>query len=544
MRLIIPFLLLFVFLFLSCDNAAPSSPDFLITSIEFTGDSTGNELEGRGSLSVPYCEFTIEWDAPSSDSRYDYTVFRSIEPDIQNNLENAEELTTLLNTSWVDSEELDWNAGYYYAVKAIPSLSGDIWSNEVFIQTPVSPFSTPGELSFERIHFRTCSLSWEACTGSGFQSAILMRSDHEDIEHCLSWRDMDTLLVTSNSAPGVLVDSSITGRDQFYYVLEVSAGEDILSYSNEVCFTPGADFPWVVDKSFHLGGALIDSNELIGLVSRDSARLYLQYGADYSGKDVLWCINASNGSSLGSTTFESIFGFTERADASILVTYKDGSDNYYMSNFSENFSSVLQTVNFNRAVSSVLETPAGILCTSANKSLLLDPVSFEILDSIPGTFTYGVSFDNLNRSFLMRPGGVKALRSSDLEYLGVIYGDFLNIQAGLDGNLYCFSETGVELYDAIDLSLQDNFTYPSNTLGAVVLPGNENIIYVYRRNDLRSSYTLEIYNMSSYEMIGTVQNLSFIGAENVFLFPSMNGEFLWYFLWDGLSSVDYFNVTL
>ncbi len=544
MRLIIPFLLLFVFLFLGCDNAAPSVPGFLITSIEFTGDSTGNELAGRGDLSVPYCEFTIEWDAPSTDSRYEYTVFRSLEPGIQSDPESAEELAILQNTSWADSEELDWNAGYYYAVKAVPALSGDLWSDEVFVQAPISPFPTPGELSFERLHFRTCSLSWEACTGSGFQSAILMRSDHEDIEHTLSWRDIDTLLVTTDFGPGLFVDSNMTGSDPFYYVLEVSAGEDLISYSNEVCFTPGAEFPWVVDENFHLGGAYVYLNKLFGLVSRDSERLYFLFGADNFGKDVVWGINANNGSSLGSTTFESIFGFTERPDGSILLTYRDESDNFYMSNFTESFSSVLQTVNLNRTLSSVLETPAGILCTSLSKLLVLDPVSFEILDSIPHPFIYGVSFDNLNRSFLMTGGGVKALRSSDLEYLGYIVGPFMDIQAGLNGNLYCFSEAGVEWYDAVDLSLQGSYVFPSNTLGAVVLPGNENIVYVYRMSDLRYEYTLEIHDMSSEEVIGIVQDLPVLDEENVFLFPSWNGNFLWCFQWDGLSSVDYFNVTL
>ncbi len=120
----------------------------------------------------------------------------------------------------------------------------------------------------------------------------------------------------------------------------------------------------------------------------------------------------------------------------------------------------------------------------------------------------------------------------------------MDIQAGLNGNLYCFSEAGVEWYDAVDLSLQGSYVFPSNTLGAVVLPGNENIVYVYRMSDLRYEYTLEIHDMSSEEVIGTVQDLPVLDEENVFLFPSWNGNFLWCFQWDGLSSVDYFNVTL
>lgn len=541
MRLIVLFIVLLVFLFLACDNASPSSPDFLITSIEFTGDSTGNELEGRGGLSVPYCEFTIEWDAPSTDSRYDYTVFRSLEPEIQNNLENADELGTLLSTSWVDSEELDWNIGYYYAVKASPDLSGDKWSDEVFVQTPISPFPTPGELSYERLDFRTCFLSWEACTGSGFQSAILLRSDQEDIEH--SWPGCDTLFVTTDSSSSHFVDSTITGRNQFYYVLEVTAGEDLISYSNEICFTPGADFPWVVDKTFDLGGH-VDSDKLFGLISRDSERLYFQYGSNYSSEDYVSGIYATNGNFFGSSIFESVFGFTERPDGSILLTYEDEAQNCYISNFSANLSSELQTAQFNRSLGSILETPAGILCTSVHKLLVLDPVSFEILDSIPHPFIYGVSFDTLNRSFLMTGTGVKALKSSDLEYLGYIDGPFLNIQVGLDGNLYCFSEAGVEWYDAVDLSFEGDFAFPSNTFGAVVLPGNENIVYVYRRTGSGFDFTLEIHDISSHEVIGTVQDLPVLDEENVYLFPSWNGDFLWCFQWDGLSSIDYFSITL
>ncbi len=39
----------------ACNNTGPSSPDFLITSIEFTGDSTGLESKVKGTLSVPFC---------------------------------------------------------------------------------------------------------------------------------------------------------------------------------------------------------------------------------------------------------------------------------------------------------------------------------------------------------------------------------------------------------------------------------------------------------------------------------------------------------
>ncbi|MCK5842596.1 MAG: hypothetical protein KAH31_10535 [Candidatus Sabulitectum sp.] len=543
MRFIVLFIVLLVFWFAACDNTGPSYPNFPITSIEFTGDSTGLDQQSRGAGSVPYCEFTIEWDAPLLDTRFEYKVYRSQEPGIESNPESAEELTLLQSTSWVDSEELEWNTGYYYAVKAVPSQGGDRWSNEILVQTPTSPFPTPGELSYEKFLFKICFLSWEACSDSGFQSACLLRSLHEDIEH--SYYPRDTLLITTDHSAGQFTDSTIVGRDPRYYVLAVSAGEDIVSYSNEVCFSPGVGIPWFLDKNFEIGNANLFAFNNFGLISKDSRTVYFHYVDDYTAIDVVNGIVTSSGSSCGHHYFDRILGLAERPDGTILVTYRDDDQSYHMCSLSKDLSSVLQTIDFNRAVSSLLETPAGILCTSENKLLVLDPVSFEIVDSLLPPFIAAVSFDNLNRSFLMTSSSVKALRSSDLENMGYINGSFTNIQAGLDGNLYCFSEAGVEWYDAGDLSLQGNYSFPTNTFGATVLPGKEYLVYVYHRPGTGGDYFLDIHDMRNGEILGTVEDVPNLWDTGVFLFPSWDGDFLWGFLGgNALSLINCFCVTL
>ncbi len=241
-----------------------------------------------------------------------------------------------MNTSWVDSEELDWNTEYYYAVKAIPSLGGDKWSNEVLAQTPVSPFPTPGGLLYERILFRICSLSWEAFPDSGYQSAYLLRSWHEDIEH--SNYPRDTLMVITDYGSGQYSDSSITDRNSRYYVLATSAGEDLISYSNEICFTIGADIPWIVDENFEIGNAGIYNT--FGLVSKDSHTVYYHYGEDFSGDHVVEGIDTDSGNRFGFITFDWVFCLAERPDGSILVTYRDSDQSYHMCNLSKNISSL------------------------------------------------------------------------------------------------------------------------------------------------------------------------------------------------------------
>ena len=543
MRFIVFFIVLFAFWFAACDSTGPSAPDFLITSIEFTGDSTGLDPQLRGAGSVPYCEFTIAWDAPLPDTRFEYKVYRSLEPGIESNPESAEELTVLLNRSWVDSEELEWDTGFYYAVSADPAQGGEKWSSEVLVQTPTSPFPTPGELSYEKFLFNICSLSWEACSDSGFQSAYLLRSWQEDIEH--SNYPRDTLLITTDHNAGQFTDSTIAGRDPKYYVLAVSAGEDIVSYSNEICFTPGADMPWFLDRDFEIGSANLLDYSNFGLISKDSRTVYYHYCDDYSGSHIVEGINTSSGGRFGFINFYQIFCLAERPDGSILVTYKDNDQSYHMCNLPKDLSSVLQTVDFNRTVSSVLETPAGILCTSENQALVLDPASFEIVDSIPHPFISAVSFDNLNRSFLMTSSGVKALRSSNLDYLGSIDGSYINIQAGLNGKLYCFSEAEVEWYDAGDLSFQGNYGFPTNTLGAAVLPGRESLIYIYHWTGIGGDYLLDIHYMRNGEIMGTVEDIPELIDWGVFLFPSWDGDFLWGFLGgNACSSIDCFSVTL
>jgi hypothetical protein len=543
MRIPALFIILSVLCFAACYNAGPSSPDFFITSIEFTGDSTGLDSLSRGAASVPYCAFTIEWNAPLPDTRFEYRVYRSLEPGIENNPESAEELAVLLSTLWVDSDELEWNTDYYYVVKAIPSRGGDKWSDEVVVQTPASPFPVPGELSYQKFLFKNCLLSWEACSDSTFQSACLLRSWQEDIEH--SNYPRDTLLITTDHSAGQFSDSTITDRFPRYYVLAVSAGEDIVSYSNEVCFTPGADIPWFLDRNFGICEANVIDYTDFGLVSRDSRRVYFHYWNDYYNSGTVRGIDAVSGNYFGSMNYHRIFCLAERPDGSVLVTYMNSDQSYHMCNISEDISCVLQTADFDRALSCVFETPAGILCSSENKALVLDPSSFEIIDSIPYAFTSAVSFDNLNRSFVLTGSGVKALTSSSLEYLGTINGSYTNIQAGLDGNLYCFSEAGVEWYDAEDLSFQGNYAFPANTRGAAVLPGREYLVYLYHRTDVAEDYSLDIYDMQNGEFMGTVGGVPSLIGWGVFLYPSRDGDFLWGFLsGNACSTIDCFSVTL
>jgi len=177
---------------------------------------------------------------------------------------------------------------------------------------------------------------------------------------------------------------------------------------------------------------------------------------------------------------------------------------------------------------------------------VLDPISFEIVDSLLlGPFVSAVSFDYLNRSFLMTRSSVKALRSSDLENMGYIIGSFTNIQAGLDGNLYCFTEAGVEWYDAEDLSLQGNFAFPVNTLGAAVLPGKEYLVYIYQWTGSGINHLLDIHDMRTGEILGTVEDVPDSMDWGVFLFPSKRGDFLWGFLGgNGVSSIDCFSIIL
>ncbi len=500
---------------LSC-STDPSDPDFLITSVEFTGDSTAAGAE-------PYLEFTLQWEAPSPETRFQYTVYRSDSPGIQDDPSEASELVTLQGRTWADSDSLEWGSVFYYAIMAESSSGSSRWSNEVSAVTPVSPFPAPVQLSFERQLFFLCDLEWSQYEGGeDFRWYVLYRSNHPGIAQNPSYQN-DTAFVTDDMGMVSFRDSLVLSK---HYALAVVDSSGLRSFSNEVCFEPGADFPWRFYYNFDFGCHPFSNNDF-AFISGWGERMYLLYSCDYSGDNYLQCRSTYSGSYVDGIARDDIYSAAERPDGTILVCFgEDGRQMSQLSVFTGDLASELHTVPLDRMVTLMIETDAGVLCSSGGKALVLDPFSLQTVDSIPYSFTSAVLEEELDRVFLCRNSYVVSLRSSDLAHMGNIMGNAQHLVYS-HGVLYCIGETEIRGYDPISLTLQSSCQLPENTLCSTVHSSGEYlVVYVFRDDPCR----VEVFDYATGEFLGLISDMPSISEEHCFL-SAPQGDFLWFMHW-------------
>ena len=231
----------------------PETPTFSITSISFTGDSTGSSNSRFGvrassrraantdSKDDPYTEVTLAWSAIDIDSVLNYSVCRSEEPGIPSGSTSYTTAGITTDTSCVDEDSLAWGYTYYYAVKATGSDSSEYWSNEVSIVMPNSQFPTPSVLTAVDLPVGHCQLSWTACPDSDFHSYTLIINDYPQLFNA------ETLCIVNDVDETDFLDSLPPLYTQRYYQVLTTDDQGLTVGSNFLEYINAYGTPWLLN---------------------------------------------------------------------------------------------------------------------------------------------------------------------------------------------------------------------------------------------------------------------------------------------------------
>jgi len=368
-----------------------------------------------------------------------------------------------------------------------------------------------------------CNLEWNEYTGGDdFRWYVLYRSNHPGIEQNPSYQK-DSVFITDDRGMVSFLDTFVLSR---YYALAVVDSSGLSSFSNEVCFEPGAEFPWRFYYNFSGGTSFFYPD--FAFKSDCSERMYLVYYSDYSRGRYLSCRSTYNGNYVNGISRDEIYSAAERPDGTILVCCEESQMQIpLLSVFTGDLASELQTVHLDRVVTRMIEAGAGILCSSGGKALVLDPVSLQTVDSIPYSFTSAVLAEELDRVFLCRNSHAVCLRSSDLAYMGNIPGNIEGMVYSQDGVLFCIGETEIRGYDPISLTLESSYQLPENTLCSTVLSSGEYVVYVFRDDPFR----VEVFSYASGEFLGMVSEIPWYSDQHCFLCDPQD-DYLWFIYWN------------
>ena len=503
----------------SCGSTGPSEPDFLFTSLEFTGDSTGEE---------PICQFTLMWEYPVPDTRFEYTVFRSLVPSIQSDPEEAEALATLLTRNWIDSENIDWGTVYYYAVRAIPAEGSTRWSDEISVQSPDSPYPEPVVLDFEKVNFTFCRLIWTEYMEDDFAAYHVLRSYLPDIEKNPSYMH-DTLFTTSDRATLTFTDTTLTAPPGYFYTVVTVDSTGLGSYSNVVEFLPGGDIPWRVTRIVSTN-PYSDSHFHISYISQDQSYFLTSvdnYGAKYIEKR-----RSSDGEWLGALDCQ------ERCSAELLngkiVVSTDDWSSEKLTVYSPSLSE-LTAVSVSFPILALIDTPEGILASCQNERILFDRETLDILQIIPiPSFSRGTLSPDGNRLYLTSWNGIVTGYSlPDFSTFGETGSGFNDAYIDSDGNLCCAGDFGTAVYNGATLELIDQYDFPSDITplqGVSFLKPGGGYVYGWDYQDAPGGGSFIIYVLDSEEkeLAGTiaVEGEDIYGPERFHSSP--DGSFLWF----------------
>ncbi len=488
------FLLPPVLLALACDPSGPSEGSFQLYPPEFAGDP------------VP-CSFSLVWD----DEGTEYELYRSTVAGIEADPSRALLVCVTGGTEWTDSEALEWGTGYFYAVRADEHL----WSNEVSVVTPSSPYPPSCVLSMEKTGFTDCRLQWTEAEGD-FSSYALLRSDHFNIGEFPHFAD--TVFFSSYRDSTVFTDHFASPDRPGYYAVAVSDGTGLSSFSNVLTFTPGGDIPWRI--SF--------SRTVYGLQARNyqitSSPSVITGSRPYTGYSYGRLLDTEDCSVICEAGIHPRF-IAVLSTGEIFASHKTA-DGYRLSLFSSDFSTELISRSL-PPMAHGIELEAGLLVGGSSSSFLVDRETLQTSMSFGFGFSGGFLSLDGNRVFLKSGSGVIVLDANSLSVSGSIPGYFSSVQQGNDGNIYCMNSQRVEVYHPQSLSmiLQFVFPEPAGTSEAAVLPPECRYAYVpvWEGDEL----VIRVWDITTGETPGTVRPGKRDFTILWDLLPSPSGDYLW-----------------
>ncbi len=380
-------------------NSSPSEPDlpdFLLDSVIFTGDSTG-ETPGATALAVatrigpagePYCEVTASWLSPDHHRVVSYSVHRALGPGIPTGSVDYRTLGTTTMLSFPDSDSLAWSTTYYYAVSALLADSTVLWSNEEPITTPTTGFPTPSVLDVDDLLMGQCRLHWSPCPDPDFSSyTVVMRlglyapGDTIGVFH-----DVNDTLAVSASNPDYPVYFQVTTTD----------AEGHASKSNMVQYSHNGELPWRLGAFRYL----FDSGEecsSIGLWAASLSGKYLYFSdrTDWYIYDIpgISRINTDQGVYIRRLTPGDIHSYCHVSSRNgVLISYDDPYG-MYIDLLDENDLQTISSFPMGFTCSAMIagEMDARVvLCPEGSQtSLVLDMNSMTFIDTLDFAFSRG-----------------------------------------------------------------------------------------------------------------------------------------------------------
>ncbi len=505
----------------SCfDNPAalePFQPDFYLSSITFTGDSTGDSRrqpltrdsgENRFSLEkgVPFCQYTVCWNSAIADSVISYSLHRSTSPEIYSDSSGVTIIGTTTDTVLVDSNSMQWGVTYYYAVSALSSDSTILWSDEGSILTPSSPLPTSSEISANDLLLGRSLLSWTVCPDEDFYSYTLLRDNYYGMHVC------DTLAVFLGSQDTIFTDSILPTYVPRYYKVVTTNTSGFTSESNVLTYNPSPGLPWRVDRDWEGPYAFPTYSVLSTLKqSLSGDYIYFKDRIERSSSPDWERITRLSTSTMYETSISSDEAFCDFVHASqqgALLTSRPISEYLNVIELRDEFSlDLLDSLEVDFECSGMLAFPFGgnaiVHPEGSSVTYVLDIQQMELVDTLSYSFEFGQILDGYGAYVW---GGSGGLRRIDETTLDVAASSLIDVMDGIivssQGELCVISTDGV--YHRLNSgTLSENYSVPlPGSPRRSALVESEGIVYAYLFDNTPEPIT--VYNTESLTSPGQV----------------------------------------
>lgn len=494
----------------------PGLPDFLLTSIVFTGDSIGDApvasaLTGAartGSKGEPYCEVTVSWSPPYHQRVVSYSVHRAISPGISEGGVDFRTLGTTSMLSFPDSDSLSWGTEYYYAISALLADSTVLWSNEEAFATPTTDYPVLSVLAAEDLLLGHCLLHWSPCPDQDFAGyTVTVRFGLYSPPDTMGvFHDVNDTLCVGSANPNYPV----------YFQVATTDAEGHASTSNLLQYTHNGPLPWRIGslgylyqqyEDIYITGEWITSYNGEYLYFRDRVYTPPYYECTY-GINRIGTVQGVYKRRQMANEPSSICHLSSRNG--VLVSYDD-TDGMYLELLDENTLQTVGTYPVDFTCNSMIAGASDarvILCPEGSQtSLVLDMNSMSFVDTLDFTVSQG---QVLGRYGTYIWGGAEGLCRLDPATLAIDATCPIMVScnpvATSNGELCVLSGTGNNnLYslDPFSLDVLDIREMPELPLRTVIYEASGDVFAYYRNHPFYPD-SIVVMNTGNLDIAGKI----------------------------------------
>ncbi|MCD4777159.1 MAG: YncE family protein [Candidatus Aegiribacteria sp.] len=505
-KCIVPVCVFLVLIIGSCgdDPTAPSGPPptSSVLSVTFTGDSSKVLSSGSSGMNDSIaltetesgtgakgsCRITATWSICPDTTLKDYTLYRSLQPDISADISSATILCTIEtddDTSFTD-DEADWATTYYYALKTTNTYDLIAWSNEISFLTPGS-VPTPSILSNSNVWMNHVELYWSKCVDMDFQYYKLFCSTSPNIAEDTTFAER----ICHYSLSGVTsythteADASTT----YYYALITSNTKSMVSWSNELIVIIPEGIP---DSVIATVGVENNPCDICALSSGNF--VYVANNSDHT----VSVIRTSDNSVIATVDVgENPMGVCSLPSGEYVYVANNGDQNVSVIRTSDN--TVADTVDVGYQPKAICTLPSGEYVYVTNAGFFDDDVS--VIRTSDNSVVATVSVGNLPDAICSLPSGeyvyvvnsiddnVSVIRTSDNTVVATVNvgdspGGICSIPSGEYVYVTNTSDDNVSVIRTSDNTIETTIITNSSPLGICSVPSGE---YVYVTNSTEKS---------------------------------------------------------